>query len=119
MHCIFFTNAIGGNTAIDCVRTLIRLAVAEVSIVYRRTRKEMPANEVEIVAAEHEGIKFVFLAAPTKVLGDEQGNVIGLENLRMELGEPDASGRRRPQSRAIHTYVYDWREPHAAVKYPV
>jgi len=86
----------GGNSAIDCVRTLLRLGCEEVSIVYRRTRKEMPANEVEIVAAEHEGIKFQFLAAPTQVLDDGQGNVRGLEYLQMELGEPDASGRRRP-----------------------
>lgn len=86
----------GGNTAIDCVRTLIRLGADEVSIVYRRTRKEMPANMVEIEAAEHEGVKFHFLAAPTKVLGDENGRVVGMEYLKMELGEPDASGRRRP-----------------------
>ncbi len=86
----------GGNTAIDCVRTLVRLGADEVSIVYRRTRKEMPANMVEIEAAEHEGIKFTFLAAPTRALGDEEGKVIGLEYLKMELGEPDASGRRSP-----------------------
>lgn len=86
----------GGNTAIDCVRTLIRLGAEEVSIVYRRTRKEMPANEVEIVAAEHEGVKFHFLAAPVRVIGDENGNVTQLEYQKMELGEPDASGRRRP-----------------------
>ncbi|NNF98953.1 MAG: FAD-dependent oxidoreductase [Desulfobacteraceae bacterium] len=86
----------GGNSAIDCVRTLVRLGVEEVYIVYRRTRKEMPANEVEIVAAEHEGIKFQFLAAPTRVVGDENGRVTHLEYLQMELGEPDASGRRRP-----------------------
>ena len=86
----------GGNTAIDCVRTLVRLGAEEVSIVYRRTRKEMPANEVEIVAAEHEGVKFHFLAAPERVIGDENGKVCQLEYLKMELGEPDASGRRRP-----------------------
>ncbi len=86
----------GGNTAIDCVRTLVRLGAKEVSIVYRRTRNEMPANDVEIVAAEHEGVKFTFLAAPTRVLGDENGNVTQLEYLKMELGEPDSSGRRRP-----------------------
>lgn len=86
----------GGNTAIDCVRTLIRLGAEEVSIVYRRTRKEMPANLVEIEAAEHEGVKFQFLAAPNRVIGNEEGKVIGLEYLRMELGQPDASGRRRP-----------------------
>ena len=86
----------GGNTAIDCVRTLIRLGADEVHLVYRRTRAEMPANEVEIVAAEHEGVRFQFLAAPTRVVGDDNGQVIGLEYQRMELGEPDASGRRRP-----------------------
>ncbi|MDM8524172.1 FAD-dependent oxidoreductase [Desulfococcaceae bacterium HSG8] len=86
----------GGNSAIDCVRNLIRLGVEEVWIVYRRTRAEMPANEVEIEAAEHEGVKFQFLAAPMKVIGDEEGNATHLEYQKMELGEPDASGRRRP-----------------------
>jgi formate dehydrogenase (NADP+) beta subunit len=86
----------GGNSAIDCVRNLLRYGAEEVSIVYRRTRKEMPANEVEIEAAEHEGVKFVFLAAPKRVVADEEGNVTHLEYLQMELGEPDASGRRRP-----------------------
>ncbi|MCG8688199.1 MAG: FAD-dependent oxidoreductase, partial [Desulfobacterales bacterium] len=86
----------GGNSAIDCVRTLIRLGLEKVYIVYRRTRNEMPANEVEIVAAEEEGIEFVFLAAPTRVIGNDDGQAIGLEYLQMELGEPDASGRRRP-----------------------
>jgi NADPH-dependent glutamate synthase beta subunit-like oxidoreductase len=86
----------GGNTAIDCVRTLIRLGVEKVYIVYRRTRSEMPANEVEIEAAEHEGAKFLFLSAPVSVKGNEEGKVTHLEYLKMELGEPDASGRRRP-----------------------
>jgi NADPH-dependent glutamate synthase beta subunit-like oxidoreductase/NAD-dependent dihydropyrimidine dehydrogenase PreA subunit len=86
----------GGNTAIDCVRTLIRLGAEEVSILYRRTRKEMPANMVEIEAAEHEGVNFHFLAAPTRIIGDADGKAVQLEYLKMELGEPDASGRRRP-----------------------
>ena len=86
----------GGNTAVDCARTMLRLGVEKVYMVYRRTRKEMPANEVEIVASEHEGIEFVFLAAPAKVVGDDDGKVTHLEYLKMELGEPDASGRRRP-----------------------
>jgi NADPH-dependent glutamate synthase beta subunit-like oxidoreductase len=86
----------GGNTAIDCTRNLIRLGVKKVYIVYRRTRGEMPANEVEIDAAEHEGVEFLFLAAPVKVIGDDDGRVTHLEYLKMELGEPDASGRRRP-----------------------
>ncbi len=86
----------GGNSAIDCVRNLIRMGVEDVWIVYRRTRAEMPANEVEIDAAEHEGVKFQFLAAPVRVVADEDGKATHLEYLKMELGEPDASGRRRP-----------------------
>ncbi|MCG8532300.1 MAG: FAD-dependent oxidoreductase [Desulfovibrionales bacterium] len=87
----------GGNTAVDCARTLLRLGLEKVYMVYRRTRNEMPANEVEIVASEHEGIEFVFLAAPTRVVGNEEGQCQALEYLKMELGEPDASGRRRPE----------------------
>jgi formate dehydrogenase beta subunit len=86
----------GGNTAIDCTRNLIRLGAKKVYIVYRRTRGEMPANEVEIDAAEHEGVQFLFLAAPVSIKGDADGNATHLEYLKMELGEPDASGRRRP-----------------------
>lgn len=87
----------GGNTAVDCARTMLRMGLEKVYMVYRRTRKEMPANEVEIVASEHEGIDFVFLAAPVKVIGNESGHVTHLEYLKMELGEPDASGRCRPE----------------------
>ncbi len=87
----------GGNTAVDCARTLLRLGLDKVYMVYRRTRKEMLANEVEIEASEHEGIDFVFLAAPTRVVGDDQNKVTHLEYLKMQLGEPDKSGRRRPE----------------------
>ncbi|MEE8416310.1 MAG: FAD-dependent oxidoreductase [Desulfobacterales bacterium] len=86
----------GGNTAIDCVRTLVRLGAQEGTIVYRRTRNEMPANRVEIEAAEEEGVKFHFLASPVQALGNKEGRVTHLEYLKMKLGEPDASGRRRP-----------------------
>ncbi len=86
----------GGNTAIDCVRTLVRLGAGEVSLIYRRTRKEMPANLEEIEAAEKEGVKFIFLTAPEEVLGNDEGKIIGLKCIKMELGEPDASGRRSP-----------------------
>lgn len=86
----------GGNTAIDCTRNLLRLGVEKVYIVYRRTRNEMPANEVEIEAAEHEGVDLLYLSAPLRVIGDEDGKVTHLEYQKMELGEPDASGRRRP-----------------------
>ncbi|WP_027367096.1 FAD-dependent oxidoreductase [Desulfocurvibacter africanus] len=85
----------GGNTAMDAARTCIRLG-AEVTLVYRRSRKEMPANAEEVDAAEEEGVKYLFLAAPTRVVLDGNGRAKGLEWQRMELGEPDASGRRRP-----------------------
>lgn len=86
----------GGNTAIDCARTSLRLGAAEVRLLYRRTRKEMPANEMEIDEADHEGVKMDFLVAPTRVIVKD-GRAAGLECLRMELGEPDASGRRSPK----------------------
>lgn len=85
----------GGNTAIDSARTSLRLGCREVSIVYRRSRDEMPANVWEIEEAEEEGVNFHYLAAPTKILG-ESGKVTGMECIKMELGEPDESGRRRP-----------------------
>ena len=85
----------GGNTAIDAARTSLRLGADEVILLYRRTRKEMPANEMEIVAAEEEGINMEFLAAPVQVHA-EDGRMKSIECLRMQLGEPDDSGRRRP-----------------------
>jgi NADPH-dependent glutamate synthase beta subunit-like oxidoreductase len=86
----------GGNTAMDACRSALRQGAGEVTLLYRRTRKEMPANAVEIVAAEHEGVKYHFLAAPVQLIGDEQGKLRQIEYLKMELGEPDKSGRRRP-----------------------
>ncbi|MFH1263028.1 MAG: molybdopterin-dependent oxidoreductase [Pseudomonadota bacterium] len=86
----------GGNTAIDCARTALRLGAKEVRIVYRRTKNEMPANAVEIEEAEHEGVQIDLLVAPQKVI-EKNGKVAALECLRMELGEPDASGRRSPK----------------------
>ncbi|MEW6115726.1 MAG: FAD-dependent oxidoreductase [Nitrospirota bacterium] len=85
----------GGNVAIDCVRSAFRVGFEDSHIVYRRSRKEMPADAVEISDAEAEGVQFHFLTAPKRIIG-ENGKVVGLECLRMELGEPDASGRRRP-----------------------
>jgi formate dehydrogenase major subunit len=96
----------GGNTAIDAVRTAVRLGAKKVTLVYRRSRKEMPASEWEIEEAEEEGVELVFLAAPTRVLG-ENGRVTGLECVRMELGEPDASGRRSPVPIKGSEYVLD------------
>jgi len=86
----------GGNTAIDAARTSWRLGAEEVTVLYRRSRKEMPANDIEVEEALKEGVHFHFLAAPTRMVGDENGKVTHIEFITMELGEPDASGRRRP-----------------------
>ncbi|MBD3162744.1 MAG: molybdopterin-dependent oxidoreductase, partial [Candidatus Eisenbacteria bacterium] len=86
----------GGNTAIDCARTALRLGADKVKLLYRRTRNEMPANDVEIVEADHEGVEMEFLTAPTRVIATD-GRVTALECLRMELGMPDESGRRSPK----------------------
>ncbi|MCX5860054.1 MAG: FAD-dependent oxidoreductase [Proteobacteria bacterium] len=85
----------GGNVAIDAVRTVLRQGAEEAFILYRRSRAEMPASREEIEEAEEEGIKINYLAAPVRILG-EGGKVKGIECLRMELGNPDAGGRRKP-----------------------
>ncbi len=85
-----------GNVAMDSARTAMRLGAESVKIVYRRSREEMPARNAEIHHAEEEGIELFLLTNPTKYLGNEKGRLIGMECLRMELGEPDDSGRRRP-----------------------
>ncbi|MCL2046504.1 MAG: FAD-dependent oxidoreductase [Oscillospiraceae bacterium] len=85
----------GGNTAMDAVRTAVRLGAENVYIVYRRTKAEMPAEEIEIIEAEEEGVQFKFLVNPLEVIG-ENGKVAKLRLQKMELGEPDASGRRSP-----------------------
>lgn len=84
-----------GNVAMDAARTALRLG-SEVTLVYRRSRAEMPARAEEIEHAEQEGVKFDLLVNPVEILGDEYGNVKGARLIRMQLGEPDASGRRRP-----------------------
>jgi len=86
----------GGNVAMDAARTAMRLGADRVRIVYRRSREEMPARLAEIHHAEEEGIEFHLLTAPTRFLGDEHGRLVGMECIKMELGEPDASGRRSP-----------------------
>jgi len=85
-----------GNVAMDSARTALRLGADRVRIIYRRSREEMPARIEEIHHAEEEGIEFFLLTAPIKFLGDDNAWVTGVECLRMELGEPDDSGRRRP-----------------------
>ncbi|UCH93136.1 MAG: FAD-dependent oxidoreductase [Candidatus Aminicenantes bacterium] len=85
----------GGNAAIDASRTLLRLGAHQVVILYRRTRKEMPAYRFEVDAALEENVRIEFLAAPVRIMG-KAGHVSGIEAIRMRLGEPDSSGRRRP-----------------------
>jgi glutamate synthase (NADPH/NADH) small chain len=86
----------GGNVAMDSVRTAKRLGAELAAIVYRRSRVEMPARVEEVHHGEEEGIEFHFLTTPIRYIGDEKGRVKAMECLRMELGEPDSSGRRRP-----------------------
>lgn len=93
----------GGNTAIDAARTALRTGAGEVTVVYRRSRDEMPANDEEAKQAEEEGVKFQFLAAPAKI--NARNGKIGLECVRMLLGEPDSSGRRRPEPIAGSEFV--------------
>lgn len=85
----------GGNVAMDCVRSALRMGFEEVNLVYRRSKKEMPADPVEVMEAEEEGVKFHMLTAPKRLISKD-GKVVGLECIKMELGEPDASGRRKP-----------------------
>ena len=86
----------GGNVAMDAARCAMRLGAEKVYIVYRRSAEEMPARAEEVHHAKEEGIEFLYLTNPTRILGDENGRVSSMECIKMELGEPDASGRRRP-----------------------
>jgi formate dehydrogenase beta subunit len=96
----------GGNVAIDCVRSSLRIGKKDVHLVYRRTRTEMPADAVEIHDAEEEKVQFHFLTAPVRVLA-ENGKVVGLECIKMKLGKPDSSGRRRPVPIAGSEFVFE------------
>ncbi len=87
----------GGNTAIDCVRVALREGAVESTLLYRRSRKEMPADPWEVEGAEEEGVRIEFLVLPVRILVDGNDQVTGVECIRMALGEPDASGRRRPE----------------------
>jgi len=86
----------GGNVAMDAARSAMRLGAEHVYIVYRRSEEELPARQEEVHHAKEEGIEFMLLSNPVKILGDETGAVRAIECVKMELGEPDASGRRRP-----------------------
>jgi formate dehydrogenase beta subunit len=87
----------GGNTAIDCVRVALREGAEESILLYRRSRKEMPADVWEVDGADEEGVRFEFQVLPTKIVVDANEQVTGVECVRMAMGEPDASGRRRPE----------------------
>ncbi|SLM29912.1 GltA2 [Desulfamplus magnetovallimortis] len=96
-----------GNVAMDAARTAMRLGAESVKVVYRRSRAEMPARAEELHHAEEEGIEFILLTNPTRFFGDENGRLTGMECLKMELGEPDASGRRRPVAVAGSEYTIE------------
>ena len=85
-----------GNTALDSARTALRMGAKNVFIIYRRTEEEMPARREEVVHAKEEGVEFIFLASPLEFLGNDEGWLQSVKLQRMELGEPDSSGRRRP-----------------------
>lgn len=85
-----------GNVAMDAARTALRLGAESSRIVYRRSRQEVPARGAEVHHAEEEGVEFFFLTSPVEFIGNDEGRVTGMTGLKMELGEPDASGRRRP-----------------------
>jgi glutamate synthase (NADPH/NADH) small chain len=85
-----------GNVAMDCLRTALRLGAKQSICLYRRTRAESPARLEELEHAEEEGVDFRWLSAPVEIYGDDQGCVTGVRVIKMELGEPDSSGRRRP-----------------------
>lgn len=97
----------GGNTAMDAVRTSKRLGAKNAYIVYRRSDIEMPARKEEIHHAKEEGIEFILLSNPIKFIGDDQGWLTGVELLKMELGEPDSSGRRKPVPIENSNYILD------------
>lgn len=86
----------GGNVAMDCARTAVRLGAEETFIIYRRSKDELPARKEEVENAEEEGVIFKFLTLPVRMIGDEEGWLKEIECVEMELGEPDKSGRRRP-----------------------
>jgi len=86
----------GGNVAMDCARTALRMGAREATIVYRRTREEMPARAEEVEHAEQEGVQFRYLGSPVAYMGDEQHWVRQMQCVRMKMGEPDESGRKRP-----------------------
>jgi len=97
----------GGNVAMDSVRTALRLGAERAMIIYRRTEVEMPARKEEVHHAQEEGVEFLMLTAPVEYIGNKDGWVTGMKCLKMELGEPDSSGRRSPKPIKGSEYVID------------
>lgn len=97
----------GGNVAMDAARSALRMGAEHVYIVYRRSEAEMPARLEEVHHAKQEGVEFLTLNNPVEIIGDENGRVCGMKCIRMELGEPDESGRRRPVAVEGSEYVLD------------
>jgi glutamate synthase (NADPH/NADH) small chain len=97
----------GGNVAMDCARTAIRTGSTEVTIVYRRSRHELPARKEEVHHAEEEGVKFKLLTNPIRYIGTDYSMIKGVECIKMELGEPDDSGRRRPVPIKDSNFIID------------
>jgi glutamate synthase (NADPH/NADH) small chain len=95
----------GGDTSMDCVRTAVRLGAETVTCVYRRTENEMLGRGEERKNAREEGVEFAMLTLPTRIIGDEAGQVVAIELQKMELGEPDDSGRRAPRPIKGSEYV--------------
>jgi NADPH-dependent glutamate synthase beta subunit-like oxidoreductase/ferredoxin len=87
----------GGFTSMDCVRTVLRMGASRSVMTYRRSIQEIPVDELELEEAEIEGVEIMYMVSPTRVVGNDQGKVIGLELIRNELGKPDSKGRRRPE----------------------
>jgi len=97
----------GGNVAMDAARSALRLGAEKVFIVYRRSEEELPARREEVLHAKEEGIEFCLLTNPVEVIGNDAGDVVGIRCEEMELGEPDASGRRRPVAKKDSDFVLD------------
>ena len=97
----------GGFTSMDCVRTVLRMGSERSVMTYRRSIHEIPVEELELEEAEMEGVEIMYMVAPTRVVGDSSGKVVGLELVRNELGQPDSKGRRRPEPVAGSEFVID------------
>jgi len=97
----------GGNVAMDAARCALRLGAENVSVIYRRSEKEMPARHEEYEHAKEEGIEFRFLTNPVKIIGNQEGWAAGIECIEMELGEPDSTGRRKPVEKQDSNYLID------------